>query len=68
MTKTEVSKTALIIVSSCSCHFQDGINVFQRFRLAQLVQKIAEALMNIDADPRLIGQVQVNERLEHNNI
>jgi len=53
------------MVSFCPRLIQDRIDIFSCFRLAQLVQKIAKALMNSDADPRLIGQVQVSERLEH---
>ncbi len=64
-TITDVSKTALIIVSSCPHLFQDGIDVFPGFWLTQLVQKIAEALMNSNADKSFIGEVQVPERFEH---
>ena len=65
LTKTDVSKTALIIVSSCPRLFQDGIDVFPGFRLAQLIQKIAEALLDGNADASFIGEIQVPERLEH---
>lgn len=64
-TKTDVSKTALIIVSSCPRLFQDGIDIFPGFRLAQLIEKIAKALLDGDADPSIIGEIQVPERLEH---
>ena len=64
-TMTDVSKTALIIVSSCPRLFQDGIDVFPGFRLSQIVQKIAEALVNGNADKGFIGKVQVPDRLEH---
>ena len=64
-TMTDVSKTALIIVSSCPRLFQDGFDVFPGFGLAQLVQKIAEALVNGNADKGFIGKIQVPERLEH---
>jgi len=61
----DVSKTAPIIVSSCPRLFQDCINIFPGFRLAQLVQKIAEALLDGDVDTRFIGEIQIPERLEH---
>ena len=64
-TKTDVSRTILIIVSFCPHLFQDCIDVFSGDRLAQLIKKIAEALVDGDANPCFVWEVQVPERLEH---
>lgn len=64
-TKTEESRTILIIVSFCPHLFQDSIYIFFSFRFAQLVQKIAEALVDGDAYPSLVWEIQIPERLEH---
>lgn len=63
--KTEVSRTALLIVSFCPHLFQDNIDVFLGFRFAQLVHKIAEALVDGNADPSSVWEMQIPERLEH---
>ena len=45
--------------------FQDGIDIFPGFRLTELVQKIAKALLDRDADPSIVWQIQLSDRLEH---
>ena len=44
---------------------KDGIDIFPGFRFTELVQKIAKALLDGDADPSFIGQIQLSDRLEH---
>ena len=54
---TDESRTALIIVSSFAHIFEDGVYVFPGFRLAKLFEKIAEALVNGNADKSFVGEV-----------
>lgn len=62
---TDESRTALIIVSSFAHIFKDDVYVFSGFRLAQLFEKIAEALVNGNADKSFVGEVQIPQRLEY---
>ena len=61
---TDESRTALIIVSSFAHIFEDGVYVFPGFRLAQLFEKTAVALVNGNADKSFVGEVQIPQRLE----
>ena len=45
--------------------FQDCIDIFPGFRFTELVQKIAKALLDGDADPSFVGQIQLSDRLEN---